>query len=238
MMETREMQAEEILARARTGAELPESWIVFPLLRNKVMLGIVGWVFGIFVGLGLLALVGFVVIPGNYQSGFGAALFTTILLGIFLFIGLGSLWALITDVRRLMHADRHIMVLTPDDFVKQEEDKIAHVPCVNIRHVTARGTPPPDRTPPSGNVVEQVSGVGENMTGLFLGRRIASSIGSRSGGNSRRKGRRTSTSLAFVDTRTEREVIVTNDNSFGDTFYIAALLKQYAASAQQIFTRQ
>lgn len=231
------MQAEEILAKARTSDELPAGWIVFPLLRKKVMLSIVGWVFGIFVGLALLALVAPLVIPGNYQSGFGAALFTTILLGVFLFIGLGSVWALITDVRRLMDADRHIMVLTPDDFVKQEADKIVHVPCVNIRYVTARGTPPPDRTAPTGSAVEQVSGTGESMASLFVGRHLASSFGSRSGRTSRRKGRRTPTTLAFVDTRTEREVIITNDNSFGETFYIAAVLKEYASAAQQIFTR-
>ncbi len=231
------MQAEEILAKARSGAELPEGWIVFPLLRNNVRLSIAGWAFGIFIGLFLLALVVPIVIPENYQLGVGPAIFTTILLGIFLFIGLGSLWALIADVQRLMHADRHIMVLTPDDFVKQEGNKIVHVPCVNIRHVTARGTPPPDRTPPTGSAVEQVSGVGENTASLFFGRRLVSSVGGRSGGNTRRRGRRTPTSLAFIDTRTEREVIVTNDKSFGDTFHIAALLKQYAASTQQIFTR-
>jgi hypothetical protein len=231
------MQAEEILAKARAEEELPADWIVFPLLRNKVLVGIIGWVFGIFIGLALLALVMPIVIPGNYQRGFAPALLTTLLLGAFLFIGLGSLWALITDVRRLMHADRHMMVLTPDDFVKQEAQKIIHVPCVNIRHVTARGTPPPDRTPPTENVVEQVSGVGENTASFFLGRRLAGAVSSRSGKNAQRKGRRTSTSLAFVDTRTERQVIVTNDNSFGDTFHIAAVLKQYAADAQQIFIR-
>ena len=31
------MQAEEILTKARTSDELPEGWIVFPLLRNKVI---------------------------------------------------------------------------------------------------------------------------------------------------------------------------------------------------------
>ena len=232
------MQAEEILTKARTSTELPQGWIVFPLLRNKVLLGIAGWVFGIFIGMFLFALVAPIVIPNNYQRGFGAALFTTLLLGIFLFIGLGSLWSLMLDVRRLMHADRHIMVLTPDDFVKQEGNKIIHVPCVNIRHVTARGTPPPDRTPPTGSAVEQVSGVGENTASFFLGRRMVGALGTtRSGSNSRSRGRRTPTTLAFVDTRTEREVIVTNDNSFGDTFQIAALLKQYAANVQQAFIR-
>jgi hypothetical protein len=231
------MQAEEILTKARIGDELPEGWIVFPLLRNKVMLSMAGWLFGIFIGIFLFVLVVPIVIPSNYQSGFGAALFTTLLLGIFLFIGLGSLWVLITDIWRLKHADRYTMVLTPDDFVKQEGNKIIHVPCVNIRHVTARGTPPPDRTPPTGSAVEQVSSAGENAASFLLGRRMVGALGSRTGGNSRRKGRRTPTTLAFVDTRTDREVIIANDNSFGDTFYIAALLKEYAASAQHIFTK-
>jgi hypothetical protein len=230
------MQAEEILTKARTGDELSEGWIVFPLLRNKVILSMGGWIFGVFVGIFLFVLVVPIVIPSNYQHGFAAALFTTLLLGIFLFIGLGSLWSLITDIWRLAHADRYMMVLTPDDFVKQEGNHIIHVPCVNIRHVTARGTPPPDRTPPTGNTVEQVSSVGENTASFFLGRRMVNTLGSRTGGNSPRKGRRTPTSLAFVDTRTERQVIVTNDNSFGDTFHIAALLKEYAGSVQQIFT--
>jgi hypothetical protein len=231
------MQAEEILTKVRTGDELPEGWLVFPLLRNKVMLSMGGWLFGIFMGIFLFVLIVPIVIPSNYQRGFGAALFTTLLLGIFLFIGLGSLWSLIADIWRLQHADRYTMVLTPDDFVKQEGNKIIHVPCVNIRHVTARGTPPPDRTPPTGSAVEQVSGVGENAASFLLGRRMVGALGSRSGGNSRRKGRRTPTTLACVDTRTDREVIIANDNSFGDTFYIAALLKEYAASAQQIFTK-
>ncbi len=231
------MQAEEILTKARAGDELPNDWLVFPLLRNKVLLSMGGWLFGIVIGIFLFVLVVPIVIPSNYQRGFGAAFFTTILLGIFLFIGLGSLWSLITDIWRLKHADRYMMVLTPDDFVKQEGNKIIHVPCVNIRHVTARGTPPPDRTPPTGSVVEQVSGVGESAAGFLLGRRAAGALGSRKGGDSRRKSRRTPTTLAFVDTRTDREVIVANDNSFGDTFYIAALLKEYAASAQQIFTK-
>lgn len=231
------MQAEEILAKARSNEELPEGWIVFPLLRNNVLLGIAGWVVGIIMGVFFLAVVVPIVIPGNYQRGIGSALFTTILLAVFLFISLGSLWALITDVLRLLQADRHMMVLTPDDFVKQEGQKIIHVPCVNIRHVTARGTPPPDRTPPDGNVADQISGVGDNTASLVFGRRIVNFVRGKPDDNTRRRGRRTPTSLAFIDTRTDREVIVTNDKSFGDTFHIAAVLKEYASAAQQIFTR-
>jgi hypothetical protein len=45
---------------------------------------------------------------------------------------------------------------------------------------------------------------------------------------------RTPTTLAFVDSRTASEVLVVDDKSHGDPFMIAALLKQYVASAQSI----
>jgi hypothetical protein len=228
------MQAEEILTRAKTSSELPHGWVVFPLLRQKVTLAIAGWAFGILLGLGLFALVAAIVIPFNYQHGFAPGLFTTLLLGIFLFIGLGSLWALILDVQRVIHADKHVMVLTPEDFVKQEGNKIIHVPCINIRHVTARGVPPPDRTVSKESSVSQVSSVGDNVASFFFGRGLVSA-GSRTGSRSLWKRRRTPTTLAFVDTRTDEEVIIANDNAFGDTFVIAALLKQYAADMQQVF---
>ncbi len=50
----------------------------------------------------------------------------------------------------------------------------------------------------------------------------------------RRKRMRTPTTLAFLDTRTDAEVVLANDSSFGDPFTIAALLKQYTGNAQQI----
>ncbi len=226
------MQAEEILKQARSGDEFPHGWIVFPLLRNKVRLAIVGWALGALMGLGLFVMVASVVIPYNYQHGFALALLATLLLGVFLFVGLGSLWALVMDARRLLRSDRYIMVLTPEDFVKQEDDRIIHVPCMNIRHVTARGAPPPDRSTSNENQVRQVSTLGENVAGFFVGHGL---VGSRSGSRSRRRGRRTPTTLAFIDTRTDQEIIIASDSSFGDPFMIAALLKQYAANIQQVF---
>jgi hypothetical protein len=44
---------------------------------------------------------------------------------------------------------------------------------------------------------------------------------------------RVPTSLAFIDSRTDTEVTVVTDKSFGDPFYIAAHLKQYAAARVQ-----
>jgi hypothetical protein len=145
-----------------------------------------------------------------------------------LFIGLGSAWALIVDVDRLRNAADYLIVITPEDFVKQEKDKITHVPLLFVRHVTARGVPPPERTATRGNSVRDIPGVGENVTGFFLGRGLVPS-----GQRWLRWRRRTPTSLAFIDTRTDEEVVVVSDGAFGDPFMIAALLKRYVASVHE-----
>ena len=219
------MNAEEILETARTSTTPPHGWVVLPLSRSKVILGIAGWVFGIVLGLGLFTITAFATIPSNFQRGTGIAVFTVVLLAILLFVGLGSIWMLIQDVLRLMQAQKHIIVITPKDFVKQEGRKIVTVPLMNVRYVTARGTPPPDRTVPRGSMIAQLPTMGERMGSFFLGH-----AATREGASTHRRRRRTPTTLAFIDTRTEDEVVVVTDGAYGDPFMIAALLKQYTAS--------
>ncbi len=222
------METSEILMQIRTSSETPKNWIVLPLVRNNVLLSIAGWILGIVLGLGLFAAMAFSVIPHNYMYGILPAVITTLFLGLFLFVGLGSMWALIADVIRLVRADKHLIVITPDAFVKQEGEKVIHVPLMYVRHVTARGAPPPDRS--TKNIDNRPTpNLGENVMSLFAGRGMTSS-----GMRWRRRRMRTPTSLAFVDSRTDHEVIVVNDKSHGDPFMIAALLKQYAASVQNI----
>lgn len=221
------MEAAEILERTRSGEELPHGWIVFPLERSKVIWGMVGWVFGIIMGLGLFALMASIVIPYNYTLGTFSVIFTSLILLLFLFVGLGSVWSLIRDIQRLMQLDKHVIVITPEDFVKQEGSKIIHVPLAYVRHVTARGKAPVDRTAPKEQGVRQVTGVGDNISGFLFGRGITPS-----GMRYRRNRMRTPTTLAFVDDRDEREVVVVTDTAHGDPFMIAALLKQYTQGAQ------
>ncbi|MEO8973856.1 MAG: hypothetical protein ABI406_19895 [Ktedonobacteraceae bacterium] len=221
------MEATEILERTQTEEELPHGWIVFPLARSKVILGMVGWVFGIILGLGLFTLMASIVIPYNYTLGTFSAIFTSLLLLLFLFIGLGSFWSLIRDGQRLMQLDKHVIVLTPEDFVKQEGDKIIHVPLAYVRHVTARGKAPVDRSVPKEHGVRQVPGLGDNVSGFLFGRGITPS-----GMRYRRNRMRTPTTLAFIDDRDEREVVVVTDAAHGDPFMIAALLKQYSRGVQ------
>lgn len=223
------MDAENILARVREGNDLPEEWVILPLIRNKLILGMVGWASGTILGLGLFALMLPLVVPYNFTHGTAGAIVTTIFLAVLLFIGLGSAWSLLTDILRLQHLNEYTIVITPQDFIKQDRSKIIQIPMAYVRHVTARGTPPPDRTVPTESGVRQVPSMGENITGMFFGRGVAPS------GQRWRRGRmRTPTTLAFVDARTEDEILVVNDSSYGDPFMIAAILKQYAATARDM----
>ncbi len=224
------MEAAEILEKARAGDEPPQGWIVLPLLRNKVQMGIAGWVVGVIVGFGLFALMAPLMIPHNYDYGFIPALITTLLLGMVLFVGIGSIWQIIVDTRRLLQADKHVIIITPDDFVMQKGRKIIHVPLMYVRYITARGVPPPDRTAPREAVVSDMPHAGENLTGFIFGRGLIPS-----GWRARRKGKRTPTMLAFVDIRTDTEVKVTDNASYGDPFAIATLLKEYTSRVQRIF---
>ncbi len=221
------MEAAEILERTRSEEELPYGWVVFPIERKKLIWGMVGWVLGIVLGLGLFALMASIVIPFNYTIGAFPAIFTSLILLLFLFIGLGSAWSLIRDSQRLQHQDRHVIVITPEDFVKQEGHKIIHVPLAYVRHVTARGKAPVDRTVPKEHAVRQVSGAGDNISSLLFGRGLTPS-----GMRYRRTRMRTPTTLAFIDDRDEREVVVVTDAAHGDPFMIAAVLKQYAREIQ------
>ena len=227
------MDSSEILMQVKSGPDAPHGWIVLPLLRSKLLTGIFGWVLGILLGMGLFVALALVVIPYNYEDGAFAAIFSTILLGLFLFIGLGSLWSLVADVRRLRQLDKHVIIITPDELVKQEGDKIIHVPLMYVRNVTARGVAPPDHASPAANGragrFDAMPSAGENMMGVFAGRGLTPT-----GMHWRRKRMRTPTSLAFIDSRDDSEVTVVTDEAYGDPFMIAALLKQYSRTAQSI----
>jgi hypothetical protein len=225
------MEASEILEKARTGGELPNGWVVLPLLRNKVRAGILGWIAGAIVGFGLLVLMVPYMIPHNYLYGPIPALISTLLLGMVLFVAIGSVWQIIVDTRRFVEADKHIIVLTPDEFVMQDRDKIQHVPLMYVRHITARGIVPPDRTSPKGAVVSNMPHVGENLSGFLFGRGFIPTV---SRWRERRRAKHTPSMLAFMDSRTNTEVIIKDYNLYGDPSKIATLMQDYTSSVQRI----
>lgn len=218
------MESAQILAKANVGEGVPDSWLVFPLIRQQLILGLFGWAFGAILGGGLFALMAPIMIPHNFQNGAFAAIVSTILLAIVLYVCLGSLWSLIADIRRLSNISQHLIVITPDDFVKQEGEKIVHVPLEHVRHVTARGTPPVDRSIESARQDARLGNAGVGIASFIVGRRVAEA-GERGSG---RKRMRTPTTLAFIDERSDKEIIVVTDKGYGDPYFIAAHLKEYA----------
>ena len=215
------MQAEEILMQVKTGTG-KQGWVVFPLLRDKLMWAIAGWVFGIFIGLFLLAVLVPIVVPYNYERGIFSIIFTSVLLGVLVAVVVGSAALLVVDIRRLLHANEHMIVITYEDFVKQEGDKIIQVPLSHVRHVTPRGRSPLEQSALKMEDEETRSTRG-NIFGSLLGRKGSST-------RTRRRRMRAPTSLAFLDARNNTEVIVVSDEYFGDPFAIANVLKDYAAS--------
>ena len=226
------MEAEAILAKVKSSQEAPYNWMVYPLLKGKVAAGIVGWIFGILLGLGLFLLVFPIVVPTNYESGILGAIISTFILCILLFIGLGSLYSLVSDLLRLRNAESHIIIITPEDFVKQEGKKTTYVPLAHVRHITVRGAPQPDRTAERDSSVHDMPSTSENMAGFLLGRGLIPT-----GQRWRRKRRRAPTSLAFLDTRSNVEVSVVKDTAYGDPYAIAASLEEYASAAQPLIRK-
>ena len=225
------MEATEILEKARAGGEPPKGWIVLPLLRSKVRSGILGWIAGAIIGFGFFIVMVPLMIPHNYLFGFIPALISTVILGMVLFVGIGSVWQIIVDTRRLLEADKHIIVITPDEFVMQDGEDIRHVPLMYIRNVTARGIVPPDRTAPDGAVVSNMPHVGENLSGFLFGRGFIPTI---SRWRARRRAKNTPSTLAFIDSRTNSEVIIRDYNLYGDPTKIATLMQDLTSSVQRI----
>jgi len=217
------MESVQILAQASAKENIPSNWIVFSLQRQKVLTGIMGWVFGALAGGLLFAFMAPIMIPHNYQNGVLSAVFSTIILGVVLYVCVGSIWALITDILRVREPGKHVIIITPEDFVKQEGKKIIHVPLEYVQHVTARGVSQSSRNAEAAAEDTKPAGVGEGIVGLFFGRRAAA--GNRPGGFTRRS--RTPTTLAFIDSRTDSEVIVVTDKAYGDPQYIGESLKEY-----------
>lgn len=226
MLSTQSSLSSEILARAREGEEPPEDWLVLTLKRGKVGWGIVGWFVGFAVGALLFAGLAVATIPSNYHSVIGAII-TTILLGILAFVAIGSAWTAVSDILRVRDSSRHLIVITPTDFVKQEGKTIIHVPLVDVRNVTPRGKAPVERSTIEAQNEMNMPTVGEQFVSLFAGRGYT-----QRGMRWRRRRMRTPASLAFIDMRSDSEVTVVRDTAYGDPFLIAASLKQYAAAAQ------
>ena len=100
-----------------------------------------------------------------------------------------------------------------------------------IRNITARGIVPPDEAAPKGAVVSNMPHVGENLGGFLFGRGFIPTV---SRWRTRRRAKHTPSTLGFIDSRTNTEVIIRDYNLYGDPTKIAILVQNLTSSAQRI----
>lgn len=197
------MDAQTILENARSD-RVPDSWNVWPLRVERVRRSALGWAASAVVGFALLIPVAIATIPYDFTHGVGLSVFAAVLLTLIGAMAIGSLSIAIYDIWRLRHASEYLLVITPDDYLRAEPgNKLTHVPIDDIAYVTMRGV--------------KINTAYEPMQQADYSNLTAFKRVSRIAGNfySPREPKRAPV-LAFMDTRTNTEVVVATDHSFDD----------------------
>jgi hypothetical protein len=220
-------QAQEIVSAARAGSA-PSNWVILPLRREHLLRSMLEWSLGVLLGVGLFIGFFWAAWPDNFTNGAGGAVISGLILAILGFLGLGSLWLLISDLRRYLRAHQSLIIITPDVFLKQEGSKVDLVPLEEIAHITVRGTQAPTHRASwamyqaaSGGRIDPEDRQVPNSFGM--GRLMFGSANARE----RRRQRRGPTSVAFIDLRTDKQVVVTNDHAYAHPFELGETLRSY-----------
>ncbi|MGE5333075.1 MAG: hypothetical protein ACM3N4_00110 [Nitrososphaerota archaeon] len=197
------MDAQTILENARSD-RVPDSWNVWPLRVERVRRSALGWSASAVVGFALLIPVAIATIPYDFTHGVGLSIFAAVLLTLIGAVAIGSLSIAIYDIWRLRHASEYLLVITPDDYLRAAPgNKLTHVPVDDIAYVTMRGV----KLNAAYEPMQQADF--SNLTPFKRVSRIAGNF------YSPREPKRAPV-LAFMDTRTNTEVVVATDNSFDD----------------------
>lgn len=208
------MGAEAVLAKARSD-DVPSEWNVWHLRTDRVKRSVLGWTAVAVVGVILLVGALLATVPDNFTRGATAAVVTFIILLILATMAFGSAGIAIFDLWRLRHADQYLLVITPDDFVKEQPGKVMHVPVESIGHITLRGVKSPQmREMERFRQNQENSNTLTRMGNVFMPRRQPA----------------TAPSLAFVDLRDDSPVVVGTDDSFDDLYVIEDVLQFMVAA--------
>ena len=205
------MDAQVILEKARS-TNVPDSWNIWPLHVERVRRSAIGWAACALVGFILLVPVVIATIPYDFTHGTGLSVFATLVLALVGVVAFGSLAIAIYDIWRLVHADDYLLVITPDDYLRVGPgNKQTHVPMEDIAYVTMRGV----KVQVPYDAARQA-----DFSNLSPIKRLT-----RMAGNfyTPREPKRAPV-LAFMDTRTNTEVVVATDNSFDDLATIEQVL--------------
>jgi len=206
------MDAGEVLVTVRSGSA-PGSWTVWPLRPDRVRRSVMSWAIATIFGFALFIPFVLLVLQPNFFSSWFSIVVSGLLLLLLGAVAFGSLGIMVFDIWRLRHADEFIVVVTPQDYVKAEPGKITHVPTSEMVYVTLRGVKVPHGVAAS---AERERSPATGMMGQMMNPGII-----------RREPAR-APSLSFLDLRTDTEVTVTTDDSFGDLLALAETLRTFA----------
>lgn len=208
-----------MLASARTEPP-PAGWYVWPLRRRSVLFTAIKWLaLGVF-GLALFIPTLVIMVPANFDGDVVKGMLSAVILVFLGAVAFGGLGVGAYDLWRVARAGDFLLVMTPDHYAKFTPGKVTHVPMSEIVYVTLRGVKAPEPTAAAPSLEDWASPM--QLGGMF-------SRGGTSVDNLlRRNYRRAPTSLAFRDLRTQREVIVADDDSFDALPTLEQVLRDYA----------
>lgn len=221
------MDADAILQQARAG-NVPANWTVWRLRRDVVMRSGLGWAAAGVFGLILFVVAAIQTIPGNFTHGATGFIFTGLLLVALAIMGFGGSGIAMYDFWRIARANEYLLVITPDDYLKTEPRKTTHVPMEHVAHVTLRGVKLPHAQ--DNLTIEQAGS--RTMTEMARSGRLGGGMGWLNIGREPKR----APSLAFLDSRTEKEVVVGTDNSFEDLLVLEQALILHAAQKNRTRT--
>ncbi|MGZ3639538.1 MAG: hypothetical protein ACXWQR_24365 [Ktedonobacterales bacterium] len=209
------MDAEAVLATARSG-NVPSSWFVWPLRRDYVLRSALGWSVAALFGFLLFIPACIATLPILPQRGVAGIIFTIFLLLVLGALAFGGAGIAIYDLYRLRHAEDYFIVLTPDVFIKAEPRKVIEVPLEYVGDITMRGVKTPDEERETSTALMR-SGILGNMFGTGRSRKEPGNY----------------PSLAFVDQRTEKVVVVSTDQSFESLIALEQILSDTVRAKQR-----
>ncbi len=207
---TTDTNAEALIARARSGT-YPPNWYVWPLQSDKVRRGLIRWAIYTVGGFLFFVPALFVMIPDNFSGDGGIAVASLVVLILLGTMAFGSLYYLVLDLRRLGAARDHLLLMTPDDFVRLEPGRITHVPMDCIDSITLKGM----RSPGSQYYTPQTVRSTSTSVLLMPQRRQVSHSPFRA------------PLLTFRDTRTKKIITLTQDDAFDDLRALEELLSTF-----------
>jgi hypothetical protein len=209
------MDAQQVLALARAG-NVPRDWYVWPLRRDRVRRAALGWGGIAAFGFVLLVPLALVTVPDNFRHGMGLIAATLVLLALVGGVAFGGASLLAADLLRLIRHGAYLLVITPECYLKVEPRRTTFVPMTAVAYVTLKGVKL--SSTPRDPATEPATARSGAAAGFF-------GAGFRPG--YRREINR-APSLAFLDLRTNREVIVATDDTFEELPILSEILNLYA----------